>query len=121
MRVFLTCRDVDYCETLRESFAADVDFEVCGAEQNGLEAIQKAIRVKPHLIILEIDSGARTDFDLVDAAKLYLPEVPLFLVSDQQNIDAEKEAFAHGARALFKKEADLTPLQLNARETVGLA
>lgn len=121
LRVFLTYHDVSFCKTLRAAFAADVDFEVCGAEENGIEAIEKVAKAHPDLVILELESGRKDDFYVADAIKLSFPKIPLFLVTDQQNVEAEKEAFSHGIQALFKKEPDLTSLLLNARATVGLA
>jgi DNA-binding NarL/FixJ family response regulator len=119
-RVFLCGHDVGYVEKLRESFQDEVGFEVCEVEENGVETVKNAGKLQPDLVILEMESGPENDFYLADAIKLILPRVPLFLVTDQQNLESEKEALSQGADALFDEEWDLTPLLLNARATVGL-
>jgi DNA-binding NarL/FixJ family response regulator len=120
-RVFLSCHDAGYCKELQKSFQSEMGFEVCGAEENRVKAINDAGNLQPDLIILEMESSARNDFHVADAIKLMLPRVALFLVTDQHNLESEKEALSHGADAVFEKETDLTPLLLNARAAVGLA
>jgi two-component system chemotaxis response regulator CheB len=39
---------------LRELFDRESDFEVCGEAANGKEAIEKAQRLRPDLIVLEL-------------------------------------------------------------------
>jgi two-component system response regulator NreC len=118
--VFLSCHDFAYCEKLRVAFQADPDFDVCGEQQNGVKAVKEAMRLKPSLVIVEMQLTPMNDFYVAETIKLVLPDVPLFLVTDHHDPRFERKAVAAGVDALFEKEDDITPLLLNARTVVGL-
>jgi len=117
-RVFLTCHDPAFSQKLRMSFEAELGFEVCGDEEDGVEAIRKATALNPDLVILEIDANPGNSFQVAEAFKLTLPEVPLFLVTAQNSMQAEKDALIRGVDAVFEKK-DYASLLLNARAAVG--
>jgi CheY-like chemotaxis protein len=119
VRVFLSCRDAAFSETLRNSFRAQSDFVVCGEAGNGVEAIQKVTDLLPDLVVLEIEKPAKDGFEFAETLKLIMPRVPLFLVMEQQSAQAEKEALSHGIDAVFEKAQDLTSLVMNARAICG--
>jgi DNA-binding NarL/FixJ family response regulator len=119
--VFLSCQDRTYCEKLRASFQVDLDFGICGEEQNGVKAVKEAVRLQPDLVILEMQMTPRNDFYVAETIKTVLPKVPLFLVTDHDDPRFERRALSRGVDAVFEKEDDITPLLLNARAAVGLA
>jgi hypothetical protein len=51
-RVFLTCGDTALFETLRNSFSAEANFEICVEHKNGIEAIMEAIDLLPDLELI---------------------------------------------------------------------
>jgi DNA-binding NarL/FixJ family response regulator len=119
-RVFLACHDIAFCKKLRISFQSEGGFDVCEAEKNTVEAIQKAVGLQPDLVILETELSPTKDFYVAEAIKLIWPKVPLFLVTHEPSPLSEKEALSRGVDAVFEKENDLTSLLLNARAAVGL-
>lgn len=118
-RVLLTCGDVNLCEGLRSSFEAQ-GFVVCGEATNGIKAIKKAMELLPDLVILEKELSSVDGFEVAEALRLILPDVPLFLVAEQHDVEAEKEALSHGIDAVFEKDYDFTSLVMNARAACGL-
>jgi DNA-binding NarL/FixJ family response regulator len=40
-------------QALRRLFEAEPEFEVCGEAKHGLDAIEKAEKLRPHLVILD--------------------------------------------------------------------
>jgi len=116
-RVFLTCHDPAFSQKLRVSFEVELGFEVCGDETDEVEAIRKATTLDPDLVVLEIDSSGGNSMLIAEAIKLTLPEVPLFLVTAQNSMQAEKDALNLGVDAVFEKE-DYASLLLNARAAV---
>jgi DNA-binding response OmpR family regulator len=118
-RVFLTCGDAALCETLRSSFQAQ-GFVVCGEATNGIKAIKRAMELLPDLVILEKELSPLDGFEVAEALKLILPNIPLFLVAEQHDVKAEKEALSHGIDAVFEKDHDFSSLVFNARAVCGL-
>jgi len=116
-RVFLTCHDPAFSQRLRMSFEVELGFEVCGDEKDEVEAIEKVTTVNPDLVVLEIDSSGENSILFAEAFKLTLPEVPLFLVTAQNTMQAEKDALTRGVDAVFEKE-DYVSLLLNAQAAV---
>jgi hypothetical protein len=49
-----------------------------------------------------------------------MPEVPVFLVTEQPTVEAEKEALSRGIDAVFEKDHDFTSLVMNARVVCGV-
>jgi DNA-binding NarL/FixJ family response regulator len=108
-RVFLTCGDLVFCEKLRVSFTAQSEFDVCGEARNGVEAIKEAMRLRPDIIIIEMQLSPLDDLDVAEAIKLIMLEVPLFLVIGKSDVLSEKEALSRGVDAVFEKD-EASPL-----------
>jgi CheY-like chemotaxis protein len=119
-RVFLSCGDAAFCDVLRSSFQSESDFVVCGETTSGVEAIKKTIELLPDLVVLEMEMSPLDGFEAAEAIKLVMPEVPVFLIAGQHNVEVEKEAFSRGIDAVFEKGRDFTSLLMNARAVCGL-
>jgi len=119
-RVFLTCGDAAFCETLRNSFLAEGNFEICVEQRNGIEVVMEAIGLFPNLVILGMETSPIDDFQVAEALKLSMPEVGIFLVTKLRGMEAEKEALSHGIDAVFERGDDLNSLVMNARAVCGL-
>jgi len=119
-RVFLTCGDTALFETLRNSFLAEGNFEICVEHQSGIEAILEAINLFPDLVILGMVMPPMGVFRVAEALKLSMPEVPVFLVTELRGMEAEKKALSHGINAVFERGDDVNSLVMNARAVCGL-
>ena len=64
------------------------DIEVCGEAGNGKEAVEKAIELKPDLIILDITMPVLSGFDASIKIRKALPDVPILILSmhDSQTV-----------------------------------
>jgi chemotaxis response regulator CheB len=102
-RVFLTCGDAAFFETLRNSFQAEGNFEVCVEHRKGIEAILEAIELFPDLVILGKVVPPIDEFEVAEALKLSLPEVQVFLVSEIRGMEAEKKALSNGTRQAIQE------------------
>lgn len=119
-RVFLSCGNAALCELLRNSFQVQDDFVLCGEADNGIEAIKKTMELTPDLVVVEKEMSPLDGFEVAEAIKLIMPEVPVFLVSEQPTVETEKEALSRGIDAVFEKDHDFTSLVMNARAVCGL-
>jgi len=119
-RIFLTCDDPAFCEELRHSFQTDPHFIVCGEARNDIGVLKEVIKVAPHLVVMEMKSLPGDGLEIAEALKTILPEVPLFLVTDQHDVQSEKEALSRGIDAVFENKNDFAAIMTNARAVCGL-
>lgn len=119
-RVLIVAKDSASRSSLCALFEADHEFMVCGDTGDAEEAVKKASRLKPVLIILDSALVSINGFETAKALSAAVPGVRLFLLMDQYTFGAEKEALLSGFYAVFAKNEDLTCLIANARATCGL-
>jgi DNA-binding NarL/FixJ family response regulator len=79
--------------------ASRSEFEVCGEAANGEEAIEKAISLKPDLVILDINMPVLGGFGAAKEIQRLLPEVRILFFSmhdSGQFVDEAKKAGVQG-------------------------
>jgi CheY-like chemotaxis protein len=87
---------------------------------NGVEAIAKAKRLSPNLVIVDASMPAMNGLQLASRLKAMRLELPIFLFTADYNSYIEKEALSCGVTAVFAKDDDLTTVVANARVVCGL-
>jgi len=86
-----------------ELFTREGDFEVCGAAENGQQAIDMAQRIKPALIVTDLSMPVMNGLDETRILRKQMPEIPVILYSAHIDAFVEKEALAAGASAVVPK------------------
>lgn len=119
-RILIVAKDSASRSSLCALFEADHEFMVCGDTGDAEEAVKKANRLKPGLIILDSALASINGFDAAKALSAAVPGVRLFLLMDKYTFGAEKEALLSGIYAVFAKDEDFTSLIANARAACGL-
>lgn len=98
---------VDDSPTIRkvicELFTREGDFEVCGEAENGQEAIEKALDLKPALIVTDLSMPVMNGLVATRILRKLMPMVPIILYSAHIDPHVEKEALAAGASAVVSK------------------
>ena len=89
------------------------DIEVCGEAANGREAIDKALELKPDLIILDVTMPIVSGIDAAEMIRKTLPSVPILFLSMHQGRQIIAEAKRIGVRGYVKK-SDAAATLLNA-------
>ena len=88
------------------------DWSVCGVAKNGDEAVQKAIELKPDLILLDIEMPK---FDGLSACRVIRAKVPtseILILTVYQSLELARVAAESGARGYVSKSSiskDLIP------------
>jgi two-component system chemotaxis response regulator CheY len=68
-------------QALCELFKREADFQVCGEAENGKEGIEKALELRPDLIVLDLSMPVMNGLDAARVLKRLMPTVPLIMYS----------------------------------------
>ena len=93
---------------LCEAFKRQADFEVCGEARDGRDAIDKAQRLHPDLIILDLAMPVVNGLDASRAIKKLMPSVPIILFTLNVYPFLELEAQSAGIAAVVSKSAGMS-------------
>ncbi len=99
MRILLVDDHAIIRKGVRVVLSSRADIEVCGEAGDGKEAVQKALQLKPDLIIMDITMPLLSGFDASLKIRKALPDVPILILSmhDSQTVrQACKKAGAQG-------------------------
>lgn len=90
-------------QALREIFARETDFEVCGEAKNGKEAIERAQQLRPDLIVLDLSMPIMDGLGAARALKRLMPTVPLVIYSAFGDRSAQQQGQLIGISDVVSK------------------
>lgn len=99
-----------------ELFTRDGDFEVCGEAENGRDAVEKAQRLKPALIVTDLFMPLMNGLEETRILKKLMPTVPVVIYTAHSDPFVDKEALSAGASAVISKSDAVEVLVGKARE-----
>ena len=88
----------------------DSDFEVCGEAQDGQDAIEKAQRLKPDLIILDFAMPVMNGFEAARALRDLMPSVPIIMFTLYIDTFVKEEARSAGVADVVSKSEHISVL-----------
>jgi DNA-binding NarL/FixJ family response regulator len=100
---------------VRRLFESQPDFEIAGEAENGRDAIDKAEKLKPDLIILDLVMPVMTGLEAAPLLKQLLPAVLIILFTQQEGSEVERLAQAAGIDAVVSKSQVASELFLKAQ------
>lgn len=98
-----------------EVFALESDFEVCGEALDGHDAIEKAQRLHPDLIILDLSMPVMNGLEAARALRDLMPSVPIVLFTLYDGDFVKEKARSAGVADVVSKSADVSVLTRTAR------
>ena len=98
-----------------EAFTRDSDFEVCAEAHDGHDAIEKAQRLKPDLIILDFAMPVMNGFEAARALRDLMPSVPTIMFTLYDDEFMREKARLVGATEVVSKTDDISVLMRTAR------
>jgi DNA-binding NarL/FixJ family response regulator len=101
-------------KALCEFFTAAGDFSACGEAENGREAIEKAQRLHPDLIVTDLAMPVLNGLEEARLLKQLMPTVPVIIYTVHSGL-LEKEARLAGASAVVSKSESVATLIATAR------
>jgi DNA-binding NarL/FixJ family response regulator len=114
-RVLIVDDSNDVRDLLQGIFASEPDFEVCGAAENGREAIQAAERCLPDLVILDLSMPVLNGLETAPLLIQALPGVTVVLFTVHSSPTLVRAATNAGIHAVISK-TETSQLISNARE-----
>jgi len=98
---------VDDFEPLRKAIrlilAARPELEVIGEASDGPEAVQKAVELKPHLILLDLGLPTMNGIEVARRFRELVPESRIILFTQDSSVDFVEEARCMGASGYVVK------------------
>jgi len=100
---------------LRLAFERQPGFTVCGEAEDGFDAIGKAQKLSPDLIVLDLRMPVMDGLEAARELKRLFPQIPLMMLTCYHSSAAEREAKASGVAAVFSKPEGMQNLIWHAR------
>jgi two-component system chemotaxis response regulator CheY len=102
-------------KALCELFKQEADFEICGEAENGKEGIEKALELRPDLIVLDLSMPVMNGLDAARVLKRLMPSVPLIMYSAFGDKLAGNQARLIGIAEVVSKSESASVLIHKAR------
>jgi DNA-binding NarL/FixJ family response regulator len=90
-------------KTVRATLEVHPHFEVCGEAENGAKAIEEAQKLRPDVVILNVNMPVFNGFEAAREIKTSLPESAIIILSSHADERFVEEAKKIGARAYIAK------------------
>lgn len=103
---------------LYEFFQREPDFVVCGVAENGLEAVEEALRLHPDVVVLDMTMPVMNGMEAARLLKHEMPQVPLIMYSSAEDEATRRAARLAGVAALVPKSHRVSALIQAARGLV---
>jgi|SRR6202521_377010 DNA-binding NarL/FixJ family response regulator len=100
---------------VRQLFELQPDFEISGEAENGRDAIEKAEKLKPDLIILDLVMPVMTGLDAAPLLRQLLPDTLIILFTQQEGPEVERLSRTAGIDAVVSKSQAASELVLKAQ------
>jgi DNA-binding NarL/FixJ family response regulator len=100
---------------VRHLFDAHHEFAVCGEAENGQEAIEKAERLKPDLVVLDLAMPVMTGLDAAPFLRRILPAARLILFTAHNGPEVDELSRQAGIHAVVPKSEAVAKLIAQAR------
>jgi CheY-like chemotaxis protein len=90
-------------EYVCSALAKRPDLQVIAEVSDGLEAVQKAVELKPDLILLDIGLPTMNGIEAARRIRALVPNAKIIFLSQETSADVVEEALNTGARAYVQK------------------
>jgi two-component system, chemotaxis family, chemotaxis protein CheY len=96
--------------TLRTLFERQTEWAVCGEARNGRDGIDKALQLRPDLVVIDLIMPVMNGIEATRALKRLMPATPLVMFTTFADTFLAKEALTAGVDVLVPKSEGATTL-----------
>jgi DNA-binding NarL/FixJ family response regulator len=118
--VLIVANDNSFQTGLRTLLEQGGGFDFCIEARSGSQAIEKVRHLLPNLVILDFLLPDMNGLQLAQELRKIMPRLPIFMLTADRDLHAEKDALSSGINAVFSKVEDLETLVANARAVRGM-
>lgn len=97
-------------QVMRAVIEARTNYEICGEASNGTEAIEKALELKPDLLLLDVAMPMLNGVEVASILAGSLPQMPIVLYTMYNEMLGLSLAAAVGAKAVVSKADGISKL-----------
>ena len=97
--------------------AAEPSLAVCGEAFDGRDAVEKATKLRPDIVVMDINMPRLNGLEATREIKRLVPEAEILVVSQHDSPEMIRQAFGVGARAYIVKSAISTDLVKAIKKT----
>jgi CheY-like chemotaxis protein len=97
-------------QVIRAVFEARTDYEICGEASNGAEAIERALALKPDLLLLDVAMPMLNGVEVASVLAGSMPRMPIVLYTMYNELLGLSLATAVGAKAVISKADGISKL-----------
>ena len=97
-------------QVVRAVFEARSGYEICGEAANGTEAVERALELKPDLILLDVAMPMLNGVEVASVLAGAMPDLPIVLYTMYNEMLGLSLASAVGAKAVISKADGISKL-----------
>ena len=97
-------------QVVRAVFEARSGYEICGEAANGNEAVERALELKPDLILLDVAMPMLNGVEVASVLAGAMPDLPIVLYTMYNEMLGLSLASAVGAKAVISKADGISKL-----------
>lgn len=121
IRVMIVDDVADTCDQLEKLLFFEKDIQVIGKAHNGREAVEQAKKIKPHVILMDINMPEMDGIAATEAITADDPSIQVIIMSVQGETDYLRRAMLAGAREFLIKPVGADDLYKSIRHVRRLA
>ena len=103
MKILIADDKLQVRRVLRRLIEGHQDWDVCAEAEDGIQAVHRAERFRPDVIVLDLAMPELNGFEAAARISKSLPEVPILMFTLYLSPEVEKEAAKVGVRRVISK------------------
>lgn len=119
IRVLLVDDHALFREGLGMIISSQPDMEVIGEASDGLEAMVKAVELRPDLVLMDIQMPGMSGIEAAQKIKQKVPETTIVMLTVRDDEEKLFEAIKHGAQGYLLKSMHSSELVAMARRALA--
>jgi DNA-binding NarL/FixJ family response regulator len=103
VRILIVEDFLDFRQRISSTLGKRGDLQVVGEACDGLEAVQKAVELKPDLILMDIGLPSLNGIEAARQIRKLVPEAKIIFLSQESSADVVQVALSFGAQGYVVK------------------